>query len=129
MAVLVQKPRWPDTPQGLTVGSDGSVYFTRASDHAILTMAALAASITVFVRTPWSNLNVDGQGAGARLSNAIALATDPAGAVRVADEEIERLYDNAASGASLRKVTTDGTVSTFGYRPRTPSAPKPTRAG
>jgi uncharacterized delta-60 repeat protein len=85
-----------------------NAFGTTASDPATLTLAALTApaatyTVATFAGAAGSAGSVDGPGATARFDRPSGLALDPAGHVYVAD----------VSANFIRKITPDGTVSTF----------------
>lgn len=95
-------------PQGLTVDSFGTVYVTENS-HTIRRITS-AASVTTLAGLTSVNGAVDGLGSNARFSVPSGAAVDNAGNLYVAD----------SSNHTIRKITSNGTVTTLAGSPESP---------
>ncbi|MFE6522486.1 RICIN domain-containing protein, partial [Streptomyces sp. NPDC057794] len=92
-----------DHPYGVAVGGDGIVYIADHDNHRVRKITA-DGTISTFAGTGESGFEGDdGAADAARLNGPHAVAVDSTGAVYIADTDNHR----------VRKVTADGTISTF----------------
>ena len=90
------------TPWGLTASSSGNVYVADNQNHTIRRIDS-AGAVTTFAGLSGSAGSVDGTRSAARFSNPRSVAADGAGNIYVADQ----------NNHTVRKITSDGTVTTF----------------
>lgn len=90
-----------DGPYGLAVTAGGDVFVCDANNHAVRKFAADTGRVSTFAGGNGEGF-LDGPKAGAKFSKPAGLALDAAGNLWVADQGNHR----------LRKIATDGTVST-----------------
>jgi len=91
-----------NAPQGLAVDGAGNVYVADTNNSTIRKITP-AGTVTTIAGVAGQTGGTDGPGAGARFNGPYAVAVDGGGNVYVAD------FFNA----TIRKITTAGTVSTF----------------
>ena len=96
---LVDAQQWIRSSNGIAIDSAGNVYVS-SSDHAVRKVTA-AGAVSVLAGLPGAAGSADGMGAAARFDDPGALAVDPAGNVYV------------ASNSTVRKIATDGAVTTI----------------
>lgn len=89
-------------PVGIATDSSGNVYVSDSRSFTIRKITP-AGVVSTFAGTPFQIGSANGQGAAARFFLPYGLATDSAGNVYVAD----------GGNHVIRKITPDGTVSTF----------------
>ena len=89
-----------NTPRGLAVDAGGNVYVADPGNFTIRRIAA-DGTVTTFAGMHGVSASKDGKGTGARFSLPTALAFDADGNLFVVDD------------TSIRKITSDGTVSTL----------------
>ncbi len=92
-------------PAGVVVSAKGDLYFTDSANH-VLRKRGVDGLVTTVAGQLESSGTVDGRGSNARFSSPTGLAIDSTGALYVAD------YGNHC----IRKVTSDGSVSTWAGR-------------
>jgi len=89
-----------NTPRGLAVDTGGNVYVADPGNFTIRKIAS-DGTVTTFAGMAGVSASKDGKGTGARFSLPTALAFDADGNLFVVDD------------TSIRKITSDGTVSTL----------------
>ncbi len=91
-----------NTPLGLAVDTNGIVFVADSGNHTIRRIAT-DGTVTTFAGIAGSFGATDGVGTNANFNNPVGLALDPNGNLFVAD----------ANNHTIRKITPDGSVSTF----------------
>jgi len=91
-----------NAPQGIAVDSVGNVYVGDTGNSTIRKISTIGV-VTTFAGAAGQTGSADGAGASARFNYPFGLAADSTGNIYVAD------YGNSA----VRKITSDGTVSTI----------------
>lgn len=89
-------------PLGIAVDGDGVLYTADSSNHVIRRVTT-AGEVTTYAGAAAASGAADGAGAAARFKTPWGVAVDEFGTVYVADE----------GNYTIRKITTDGTVSTL----------------
>ena len=95
-----------DRPAGVALDSAGNVYVADTFNHTIRKISA-TGTVTTLAGTAGVAGNTDGQGTAARFDHPIAVTTDPAGNVYVAD----------LSNHAIRKINPSGFVTTLAGLP------------
>jgi uncharacterized delta-60 repeat protein len=90
-----------DSPDGIAVDREGNVYVLDRGNHRVRRIAP-SGMVSTLAGSGVAGF-ADGSGASARFDHARGIAVDAAGILYVADEYNER----------IRKITPDGTVTTF----------------
>lgn len=88
-----------NAPSDLAVAADGSIFVVDATDYT-LRRCAPDGSVSVFAGSPFSYGHQDGRGAAGRFYEPAGIAVGPDNCLYIGD------------GATVRRVTTDGAVST-----------------
>ena len=96
-----------NAPSAVAVDSAGNLYIADTSNNTVRKIAS--GNVTTLAGQAGRSSSVDGKGSAARFEDPYAVAVDGSGIVYVAD----------ATDHSIRKITTDGTVTTFAGRPGT----------
>ncbi len=96
-----------NAPSAITVDSAGSLYVADTGGNTVRKIAS--GNVTTFAGQAGRSSSVDGRGSAARFEDPYAVAVDGSGIVYVAD----------ATDHSIRKITPDGTVTTFAGKPGT----------
>ena len=94
-----------NTPSDVAVDSANNVYVADTTNNNVRKIAA-DGTVTTLAGLAGRSSSVDGQGGAARFEDPYAVATDSLGNSYVAD----------ATDHTLRKITADGTVTTFAGR-------------
>lgn len=89
-------------PLGITADSGGNLYLSDTGNHTVRKISA-AGTVTTLAGKAGEGGGTDGVGTAARLSNPYGIGMDNNGI----------LYVIATAGNTLRKIATDGTVSTL----------------
>ena len=96
-----------NAPSAVAVDSAGNLYIADTSNNTVRKIAS--GNVTTLAGQAGRSSSVDGKGSAARFEDPYAVAVDGSGIVYVAD----------ATDHSIRKITTDGTVTTFAGTPGT----------
>ena len=96
-----------NSPSAIAIDSAGSLYVADTASNTVRKIAL--GNVTTLAGQAGRSSSVDGKGAAARFEDPYAVAVDTLGNVYVAD----------ATDHSIRKITSDGTVTTFAGRPGT----------
>ena len=94
-------------PYGVAVDSSGVVYVSNYTQHTVSKIAA-DGTITTIAGTPGAAGYVDGLGSAARFNKPWGLVRDASGTLYVADSG-----SLTSIGHSIRKITSDGNVTTL----------------
>jgi len=89
-------------PAGITVTATGTLYVADTGNHTVRVVTA-AGAVTTLAGAAGLSGSADGVGGAARFNGPTGVAVDGSGNVYVAD----------AGNTSIRKVTSNGTVTTF----------------
>jgi sugar lactone lactonase YvrE len=98
-----------DHPSGIAVDSSGNVYVADYGNHLIRKITP-GGIVSTFAGSAGQIESTDGQGAAARFYSPFGIAVDKSNNIYVADR-----YNHL-----IRKITSDGTVSTFAGAARQP---------
>ena len=96
-----------NAPSAIAIDSAGSLYVADTASNTVRKIAS--GNVTTLAGQAGRSSSVDGKGAAARFQDPYAVAVDGSGNVYVAD----------ATDHSIRKITPDGTVTTFAGKPGT----------
>jgi sugar lactone lactonase YvrE len=91
-------------PSALAIDSAGNLYVADTASNTVRKIAS--GNVTTLAGQAGRSSSVDGKGSAARFEDPYAVAVDTSGNVYVAD----------ATDHSIRKITADGTVTTFAGR-------------
>jgi hypothetical protein len=94
------------SPSGIAIDSAGNLYIADTGNHSIKKVTS-AGVATVLAGSDGSVGTADGAGTAARFNSPAGVAVDSGGIVYVAD----------TGNGTIRKIATDGTVSTFAGSP------------
>lgn len=94
-----------NAPSALAIDSANNVYVADTDNNTVRKIAS--GNVTTLAGLAGRSSSVDGKGTAARFEDPYAVTVDSAGTVYVAD----------ATDHSVRKITTDGTVTTLAGRP------------
>jgi len=92
-----------NSPEGLTFDSSGNLYIADAGNNVIRKLTPGSSSPTIYAGTLGSSGFNDGAIGTGQLGFPVGLAFDPTGTLYVTDSE----------GSNIRKVATNGTLSTY----------------
>ena len=92
---------WFNSPLGIAVAPSGAVYVADSGNHCIRKISG--GVVSTFAGSPQNWGSADGQGTHAQFNGPVGLSFDSQGNLFVSD----------ANNDTIRKITPDGTVSTF----------------
>ena len=92
---------WFNSPLGIAVASGGAVYVADSGNHCIRKISG--GVVSTFAGSPQNWGSADGKGTQAQFNGPLGLAFDAQGNLFVSD----------ANNDTIRKITPDGTVTTF----------------
>lgn len=96
-----------NTPSGVAVATDGTVYIADTTNNTIRRLVAGSGAVTTFAGLAGVSGSSDGSGSGALFNRPTGLAVDATGNVFVAD----------TGNSTIRRITPAGAVGTFAGLP------------
>ncbi|WP_334190017.1 RICIN domain-containing protein [Noviherbaspirillum sp.] len=104
------------SPTDVAVDRAGNIYVVEAASSAIRKITP-SGVVTTLAGSFTAAGNGDGLGTSARFNEPEHLVVDSAGNILVVDVDRRPIFDNGYHTASIRRITPDGTVSTYPTQP------------